>query len=318
MKKNIPKTKIGIAFTVVLTMLLSSCVSNKKYTELESARNGLNVQVTQHEQRLAEQQQQYERLENLLGQTENQLSIKEVELMGAQHQARTAEQELIYLKNSNTLLLDRLADLSVVSKTGVESIKKSLEALQERNQYIRELTASVQRKDSVNLILVMNLKRSLDRFDDEDVTIEVKKGVVYVSLSDKMLFQSGSSEITARAKEVLGKIASVVNDHKDLDLLIEGHTDNVAIGKNLVGVKDNWDLSAQRAVAVVRVLQDNYQVNPARMTAGARSKYLPKTSNETAEGRSLNRRTEIIILPKLDEFFKLLEPQMMEKTDQGY
>lgn len=308
MKNEVLKSKWGMTIAMVTLILLSSCVSSRKYAELEDQRNNLNVE-------LSDQQEAYRRLESKLNDTEGQLTVKEVELSSAQQQTREAKQDLEYLKNSNTLLLDRLADLSVVSKAGVESIKKSLETLEERNEYIRQLTSSLRRADSVNLMLVMNLKRSLDSFDDEDVTIEVKKGVVYVSLSDKLLFRSGSSEITDKAQEVLGKIALVVNDHKELDLLIEGHTDDVAIGKNLVGVKDNWDLSTQRAISVVRVLQDEFHVDPARLTAAGRSKYTPKTTNNTPEGRGLNRRTEIIILPKLDEFFKLLEPQMMGKIN---
>lgn len=308
MKNEVLKTKLWVTCALLIPILMSSCVSNKKFTELEGQRNELNVELTNR-------QQAYEQLESKLKNTESRLTVKEIELLGAQQQARSAKEDLEYLKNSNTLLLDRLGDLSVVSKTGVESIKKSLEALEERNEYIKELTSTIRRADSVNLMLVMNLKRSLDSFDDEDVTIEVKKGVVYVSLSDKLLFRSGSSEITLRAQEVLEKIASVVNDHVELDLLIEGHTDNVAIGKNLTGVKDNWDLSAQRAISIVRVLQSEFGVDPARLTAAGRSKFLPKKTNDTAEGRALNRRTEIIILPKLDEFFKLLEPQMMGKID---
>lgn len=160
------------------------------------------------------------------------------------------------------------------------------------------------RKDSLNLSLVMNLKRSLADVNDSDVQIEVKKGVVYISISDKMLFRSGSSTINANASTVLGKVAQVINDHNDLDILVEGHTDNVPI--NTGCTKDNWDLSAERATAVVRMLQTKYKVNPSRMTAGGRSEYVPKADNATAEGRKTNRRTEIIILPKLDQFFELM------------
>ena len=211
-----------------------------------------------------------------------------------------------YVRATNTNLLERLSDLSVVSKTGAESIKQSLEAINEQSRYIKELNNAADRKDSVNLALVMNLKRSLGNINDEDVTIEVKKGVVYVSLSDKMLFRSGSYEINARADEVLGKIAKVINDHRDLDILVEGHTDNVPI--NTSCMKDNWDLSVMRATAVVRSLQTRYGVQPSRMTAGGRSEYVGKTNNDTSDGRRINRRTEIIILPKLDQFFKLSEP----------
>ena len=220
-----------------------------------------------------------------------------------------------YFKSTNTDLLARLSDLSVVSKSGAESIKKSLEALNEQNKYIKDLTSSIQRKDSINLVLVMNLKRSLDNFEDEDINIEVKKGVVYVSISDKMLFRSGSYNISSRAEEVIGKIAKIINDHKELDILVEGHTDNVPISTECM--VDNWDLSVKRATSIVRLMQTKFSVQPIRMTAGGRSEYLPKTTNATTEGRAVNRRTEIIILPKLDQFFELLEPPTTNVEGQG-
>jgi chemotaxis protein MotB len=196
--------------------------------------------------------------------------------------------------------------MSVVSKTGAESIKRSLDAINDQNKYIKDLTSAMRAKDSMNLALVMKLKRSLADINDEDVNIEVKKGVVYISISDKMLFQSGKFEINKEAENVLGKIARVLNDHKQLDILVEGHTDNVPISTPIL--IDNWDLSAKRATSVVRLLQVKYGIAPERMTAGGRSEFIPKATNLTTEGKALNRRTEIIILPKLDEFFELLEP----------
>ncbi len=224
-------------------------------------------------------------------------------LKNEQDKIKGLNEQLQYMKTTNTDLLDRMSDLSIISKTGAESIKKSLEAINQQSGYIQELNKSINRKDSTNLALVMNLKRSLGNINDEDVTIEVKKGVVYVSLSDKMLFNSGSANVLPRAHEVLSKIAKVVNDHRQLDILVEGHTDNVPISNSCV--VDNWDLSVKRATAVVRILQKQYNVAPSRMTAGGRSEYSPKTSNDSVASRSINRRTEIIILPKLDEFFEL-------------
>lgn len=235
----------------------------------------------------------------------------ETNLANEKNKAKNSNQQMEYFKSTNTNLLDRLSDLSVVSKSGAESIKKSLEALNEQNKYIKDLTSSMQRKDSLNLALVMNLKRSLNNFDDEDIAIEVKKGVVYVSISDKMLFKSGSYQISNQAEEVIGKIAKIINDHKELDILIEGHTDTVPIATECMA--DNWDLSAKRATSIVRLMQTKFGVQPNRMTAGGRSEYVPKTTNETAQGRAINRRTEIIILPKLDQFFELLEPPTKTK-----
>jgi chemotaxis protein MotB len=249
---------------------------------------------------------QTERYKNDLKLCENEQIIAETNLANKKNKVDKLESQLEYFKSTNTNLLERLSDLSVVSKTGAESIKKSLEALNEQNKYIKNLTTSMQRKDSLNLVLVMNLKRSLADFDDEDIAIEVKKGVVYISVSDKMLFKSGSCKISDRAKEVIGKIAQIVNDHSDLDVLVEGHTDTVPIYTECM--LDNWDLSVKRATSIVRLMQTEFGVEPARMTAAGRSEYIPKESNETSEGRAINRRTEIIILPKLDQFFNLLTP----------
>jgi chemotaxis protein MotB len=232
--------------------------------------------------------------------------ILENGLANEKNKVNSLEREMAYFKSTNTNLLDRLSDLSVVNISGAESIKRALEALNQQNKYIKDLTSSMQRKDSLNLVLVMNLKRSLDAFDDEDIQIEVKKGVVYVSISDRMLFRSGSYKINSRAEEVIGKIAKIVNDHKELDILVEGHTDNVPILTECM--LDNWDLSVKRATSIVRLMQSKFGVLPERMTAGGRSEYIPKDSNDSKEGKALNRRTEIIILPKLDQFFQLLEP----------
>ena len=270
---------------LIFLLLLSSCVSQKKYTDLEN---------------------QSARYKNDLELCENERMITGTNLANEKNKVDKLESQLEYFKITNTNLLERLSDLSVVSKAGAESIKKSLEALNEQNKYIKNLTTSMQRKDSLNLVLVMNLKRSLANFDDEDIAIEVKKGVVYVSISDKMLFKSGSYKISDRAKEIIGKIAQIVNDHNDLDILIEGHTDNVPIYTECM--LDNWDLSVKRATSIVRLMQTEFGVQPERMTAGGRSEYIPKESNETSEGRAINRRTEIIILPKLDQFFNLLTP----------
>ena len=210
-----------------------------------------------------------------------------------------------YQKNSNIKLLDQLSALSVISKEGAESIRKSLETIDKQRGELSELNAQIRSKDSLNLVLVMNLKRSLSDVNDTDVNVKVDKGVVLISLSDNMLYKSGSSEISSRAGGVLEKIAKVINDYKTFDVLIEGNTDNVPIATNCLA--DNWDLSVKRATSVARVLQKNYGVDPSRIIAGGRSEYNAKVPNDTKANRSINRRTEIIIMPKLDEFFKLLE-----------
>lgn len=231
---------------------------------------------------------------------EGQIKLKD-------EQIEQLEAQVKQMEFTNRSLLDRMADLNVINKTGAESIKESLTNISNQYAFIEDLTSKMQSKDSMNLALVMNLKRSLANINDEDVQVEVKGGVVYVSISDKLLFESGSSKINARAEEVLEKVASVINDHSDLNVMVEGHTDDVPIANSCV--KDNWDLSVRRATSVVRMLESDYFVNPQRLTAAGRSEFIPKADNSTPEGKSINRRTEIIITPKLDQFFKLLEGQ---------
>ncbi|GAB2521431.1 OmpA family protein [Spirosoma aerophilum] len=273
--------------------MLASCNSKKRLAEIKSlqdARDKAVASLNDCDQRTAT--------------LRSQLSAKDTDLQGKDKQVSDLQSQIDYLKRTNTNLLDRMSDLSIVSKSGAESIKKSLETLNEQTKYTNNLNASIQRKDSINLALVMSLKRSLDDINDQDVQVEVKKGVVYVSLSDKLLFKSGSYDVLPAAEVVLGKVAKVVNDHKDLDILVEGHTDAVPIATN--AIKDNWDLSALRATSVVRTLQTKFSVAPTRMTAGGRSEFSPKDDNTTSVGRQQNRRTEIIITPKLDQFFNLL------------
>ncbi|MEL6636345.1 MAG: OmpA family protein [Bacteroidota bacterium] len=220
------------------------------------------------------------------------------------------QQQVNHLQTTNGSLLDRMSDLSIVSKAGAESIQKSLESLSQQYDFIQNLTEKVQSKDSLNLALVMNLKRSLSDVNDDDIQVEVRGGVVYVSISDKMLFRSGSAKLSSQARDVLSKIASVINDHEQLDVLVEGHTDDVPMSNSCMD--DNWDLSVKRATSVVRTLANDYYVAPERMTAAGRSEYLPQADNDSESGRSLNRRTEIVITPKLDQFFKLLEAPGIE------
>lgn len=237
-------------------------------------------------------------------------SCKNKELDLKNKQIASLEDQINTLKETNAGLLDRMADLSIVSKTGAESIKNSLENISRQTAYIEGLNKKIQSKDSLNLALVVNLKRSLSDINDKDVKVEVRGGLVHISISDKLLFSSGSSKISTQAQYVLGKIANVINDHDQLEILVEGHTDNMPMSNNCI--EDNWDLSVKRATSVVRSLVNNHYVDPARLTAAGRSFYLPKEDNETQIGRSKNRRTEIIIQPRLDQFFGLMEmPQTL-------
>ncbi len=294
---------------LVSVLLMPSCVSNKKYAEMSKMYdasleryNQLSKSCELSSQNLnADIANKRELISNYL----HDLAAKDSSIQTEKNQNSALNRELNYMRESNNSLLSRMTDLAVISKTGAESIKQSLQAINNQSSYIRDLNKSIQSKDSLNMALILNLKRSLADINDEDVHIEVKKGVVYISLSDKMLYSSGSAEINSKAFDVLGKIAKVVNDHKNLDILVEGHTDNVPISTTKYA--DNWDLSTQRASAIVRVLQSKFNVEPERLTAAGRAQYVPKSDNLTAAGRQLNRRTEIILLPQLDQFFKLLE-----------
>ena len=280
-------------------LLFSSCVSKKVLVEEQD-------RTKQFSRNLKNCEDENRALQNTNKELAGKIILLENQIANEQSKTNILDQQMNYYQSANTNLLDRLTDLSVVSKTGAESIRKSLEAINDQNKYIKDLTSAMRAKDSLNLALVMKLKRSLIDVNDEDVTVEVKKGVVYISLSDKMLFKSGRYEINKDAEIVLAKIARVLNDHRQLEILVEGHTDDVPI--STAELADNWDLSVKRATSVVRMLQKKYGIAPERMTAGGRSEYIPKTSNSTVEGKSVNRRTEIIILPQLDEFFQLLEP----------
>lgn len=269
---------------LIAALGLSSCVSTKKYEEL-------NTKYQESEQALTDCKA------NLMKcRTEDDASKAKIEFLNEQ---------IAVHKENIAQLQDALNKCVEMNQQGNTNIGKLLDEISTANVYIRQLTEMNRKKDSMNLALSNKIKRSLDNLNDEDVNVKVLKGVVFVSLSDNMLFKSGSYVISDRAGEVLNKLSSILNDYKDYDILIEGHTDNVPITSSCI--KDNWDLSAMRANTIARYFQNNMGINPSRITAGARSEYVPKASNDTPEGRSANRRTEVIIMPKLDEFIKLME-----------
>ena len=188
---------------------------------------------------------------------------------------------------------------------GGTNISKLVDEINVSNKYIRQLVEAKSKSDSLNMVLTTNLTRSLSPEDMKDVNIKVLKGVVYISLADNMLFKSGSYQISDQAMNILDKIAKIIKDYKNYDVLVEGNTDNVPISRT--NIRNNWDLSTLRASSVVQVLQDRFGVDPSRMTAGGRGEYNPIASNDTADGRQQNRRTEIIITPKLDQFLDLID-----------
>ena len=277
---------------LALGILFSSCVSKKllkneqiRYEQLQAQQVKLQDDLNKCTDLTAENNRKRAQLES------------EIESLNKQ---------IGFLKDNNNHALKQLENLSVISGSQAESIKKSLENIGAKDAYIQNLQSAINKKDSLNMALVMNLKGAIGNLDDKDVNIKVDKGVVYIDISDKMLFKSGSYDITDRAKEVLGKVALVLKNQPDIEFMVEGHTDNVPFKGNGV-LLDNWDLSVKRATSVVRVLQSQYGLNPANMAAAGRSEYKPVADNATPEGKSANRRTRIVILPQLDQFFKLLE-----------
>ena len=229
---------------------------------------------------------------------ENQLALKN-------EQVQILNEQIQHMQLTNAGLLERMSELSVINQTEAKSIQSSLENINRQNGFIQDRTEKIHEKDFINFVLISNLKRSLVDINDEDIQIEVKGSAVYVSISDNLLFKTASSRVSTDAYGVLSKVAKVINDHNQVKVLIEGHTDNVPISNEKYA--DNWELSVLRATSVVKILQEQYNVEPARMTAAGRSYYVPKMTNNNSAGRSKNRRTEIIITPKLDQFFKLLE-----------
>jgi len=265
-------------------LLFSSCVSSQKFAELETKQK--NTQ-------------------DLLNTATVKLNSCLTEKSGLSAQNRTLKSQVSSLNASNGELINQIGEFTTLTKQGAATIEKSLESMIEKDLTINRLRDAVTRRDSVNLALVHSLKGVLGNMEDTDIEINVEKGVVFISISDKLLFTSGSIAITSRAKEVLGKIATVVNNKPDFEFMVEGHTDSKSI--NTANIKDNWDLSVLRATTVVRILQNDFGVEPSRMTAGGRGEYIPKASNGTAEGRARNRRTRIVVLPKIDQFYSMIE-----------
>jgi chemotaxis protein MotB len=215
------------------------------------------------------------------------------------------------LKKNNSDLINNMGNLTTLTTKGAENLEKSLESLKEKDLKISRLQDALTKKDSVTLALVTSLKGAVG-ISDPDIEINVEKGVVMISIADKLLFKSGSYEISDRAKEILGKVAKVVKDKPDFECMVESHTDNVPY-KNGVLV-DNWDLSVKRATAVVRVLTNTHKVNPRQLIAAGRSEYLPLVENNTVENRAANRRTRIIVMPKIDQFYDMIEKEMKKQT----
>ena len=270
-----------------VALMLSSCVSQKKFADLEAKQK---------------------ETQDLLNSATVKLNSCLEEKATATSKLQTLEDQNAFLKANNQELINNMGNLTTLTTKGAENLEKSLESLQEKDLTIRKLQDAITRRDSVNLALVQSLKGVLGNLDDEDIEISVEKGVVFVSISDKLLFRSGSYTVTNAAKDVLAKVAQVVNNKPDFEFMVEGHTDDVPYrGQNGI-LLDNWDLSAKRATSIVRILQNDYNVDPKRMTAAGRSEYIPVSATE----KSRNRRTRIVVLPKIDQFYSMIEEGMKD------
>src|SRR5580692_5445836 len=286
------KLKQSLLFAALAIFLFSSCVSSKKFKAAQAKIDSL----TAANSKLAGD------LKNC-----NDLTAQDASQRTAlQNQIDALNKQIDFLKQNHDATLKQLQDLSVISNSQAESIKKSLDNIGSKDTYIQNLQAELAHKDSVNMALVTNLKGALGNMDDQDINIKVEKGVVYIDISDKLLFKSGSYDVAEPAKVVLGKVATVLKAQPDIDFMVEGYTDNKHYTRPPYLI-DNWDLSVKRATSVVRILQKQYGLDPSHMTAAGAGEYLPVSANDTEEGRAANRRTRIVILPQLDQFFHLLE-----------
>lgn len=268
----------------VLSLTLTSCVSKKKYADLEAKQK----------------------------ETQDLLNSATIKLNTCLTEKEALASQVDYLKKNNTELINSSKELTMLTQKGAENLEKSLESLKEKDLKISKLQDALTKKDSVTLALVTSLKREVG-IDDPDININVEKGVVMISIADNLLFKSGSYVVSDNAKNVLGKVAKVINSKPDFECMVEGHTDNVPI-KNTV-LLDNWDLSVKRSTSIVRVLQQDFKVNPKQLIPAGRSFYVPLVDNDTPANRAKNRRTRIIIMPKIDQFYDMLETEMKNLSD---
>ncbi|MBO9151622.1 OmpA family protein [Chitinophaga sp. GCM10012297] len=277
---------------LAVVMLGTGCVSNKKFAALQSS---------------------YSELQNQNRELDGKYQSAQRDLTGANTRVKSLEEQIASQRTGLAALQAALDKCLNSSSQGNVNISKLVDEINASNRYIQHLVNTKNKSDSLNLVLTNNLTRSLSREEMRDVDVQVLKGVVYISLSDNMLYKSGSYEISPAAGATLSKIAKIIKDYRDYDVLIEGNTDNVPISQK--NIRNNWDLSALRASSVVQALQNDYAVDPKRLTAGGRGEYNPIAPNDTDAGKTRNRRTQIIITPKLDQFMDLIEKAPESATD---
>jgi chemotaxis protein MotB len=282
-KTYIMKLHVIIPALLIVAAMTQSCVSNKKYKELQA---------------------NYDKLDSNTREMRGKYLLTERNFAVATDRIKSLDEQLSSERANNKQLQSALDKCLTSSGQGNVNISKLVDEINSSNKYIQQLVNAKNKSDSLNMVLTNNLTRSLSQQEMQDVDVQVLKGVVYISLSDNMLYKSGSYEISDKAGQTLTKIAKIIKDYNTYDVLIEGNTDNVPISQK--NIRNNWDLSALRASSVVQALQNNYQVDPKRLTAGGRGEFNPIADNNTAAGKLKNRRTQIIITPKLDQFMELI------------
>jgi chemotaxis protein MotB len=267
-----------LLLSVSAMILLSSCVSKKQFTDLQAKQK----------------------------ETQDLLNSATVKLNSCLEDRASATAKVTLLEGQVEDLKKYNDNLQILSSKGASNVEKTLESIKEKELKITRLQDALTKKDSVTLALVTGLKREVG-INDPDIEINVEKGVVFISIADKLLFQSGSYNVTSKAKDVLAKVAKVVNSRPNFECMVEGHTDSVPYNKP--PLVDNWDLSVKRSTSIIRVLQE-LDVNPGQLIAAGRSSYVPLVDNDTAENRAKNRRTRVVILPKIDQFYEMVEKEM--------
>jgi chemotaxis protein MotB len=282
--------KNSILLSLFTLFVVSSCVTKKEYTSLEN---------------------KHRTTQDLLNTATVKLNACMEEKVSAVALSSAYKEQVEDLKRTNRELFESTKDLTILTSKGADNLEKSLESMKEKDLKITRLQDAVNKKDSVTLAIVTSLKKEIG-INDPDIEVNVEKGVVFISLSDKLLFKSGSYIVTERAKEILGKVATVVNGKPDFECLVEGHTDSQAFQKGVL--LDNWDLSVKRSTSIVRVLE-SLDVNPERLIAAGRSYHVPLVDNETAANRAINRRTRIVVMPKIDQFYDMIEKEMKSMTN---
>ncbi|MUU76977.1 OmpA/MotB family protein [Winogradskyella endarachnes] len=279
-----------IVLSACSMLFLASCVSKKEHIAL---------------------QEKYQETQDLLNTATVKLNSCLSDVAAANARVETMKDQLADLRKANQDLIDTKGNLTTLTQKGAENLEKSLESLKERDLKITRLQDALTKKDSVTLAVVTSLKKAVG-ISDPDIEINVEKGVVFISIADKLLFKSGSYNVTTRANEILGKVAKVINSKPDFEAMVESHTDNVPYNKP--PLIDNWDLSVKRATSVVRVLE-SLGVNSQQLIASGRSSYVPLVENDTAENRAKNRRTRIVVLPKIDQFYEMVESEMKNLSE---